>query len=318
MDVVNVECLKAGINDDGRRIDRILRRCRTDLPVSVIYRLLRQGRILIDGKRAALGCRVQNGQFIEIHGVDAAPIEAARSLEASVPSGKISVLYEGCGILAVDKPCGMRVQEELGAAACSYLKGKTASSLSFTPGPLHRLDCWSSGVIVFGSSLVGAQRFSALMRASLLRKIYIALLEGCLRSEQLWRDVLRYSSLSRKTRVSGLGDKADDGKVALSHAAPLAVRGGLTLAKIEIETGRTHQIRAQAAARGYPLYGDRKYGSKNPSPFFLHAYRIDFPVDSPFPPSISAAVPSAFTRKLAALGFDTRVLRSQGLVTVEC
>jgi 23S rRNA pseudouridine955/2504/2580 synthase len=311
---MNIMRLKAGLNDDGRRIDRILRRFCADLPVSAIHRLLRKGRVLIDGKRAEQGKRVRDGQLIEVRGVDTrARSDFSRRLDKPVPAkNKINVLYEGGGILAIDKPCGMRVQEELGAMARAYLEGKTAPSLSFTPGPLHRLDRWASGVLVFGCSLAGAQLFSALMRESLLQKTYIALLEGSLRGEQVWQDNLFYSNTLRKTQ-SATSAQIDGGKYAETHAAPLELCGGFTLAKIEIKTGRTHQIRAQAAARGFPLYGDRKYGGKNHPPFFLHAYSLMFPKDSPFPLSIYAPVPSAFAQKLSELGFDSRGLLDSDL-----
>jgi 23S rRNA pseudouridine955/2504/2580 synthase len=215
---------------------------------------------------------------------------------------EISILYEGEGILAVNKPRGISAQEELTDWVRAYLDGKTAPSLSFRPGPLHRLDRESSGVIVFGSSLSGARRFSELMRGGLLQKTYIALFEGILRGESLWRDTLRYSRPARKTLVSGESVPARDAKFAQTRVIPIDERGGFTAALVEIATGRRHQIRAQSAARGFPLYGDLKYGGKNPPPFFLHAGRLAFPDGSPFPPSISAPLPSDFRQKLKSLG----------------
>ncbi|MDR1148748.1 MAG: RluA family pseudouridine synthase [Spirochaetaceae bacterium] len=321
---MNIVRLKAGSNDDGRRIDRILRRACAELPVSAIHRLLRKGRVLLDGKRAERGSRVSNGQFIEILGADIqeAVGRADHALQPETPGvsgkSKIVVLYEGGGILAVSKAAGMRTQEELSAIVREYLHGKTEPSLSFTPGPLHRLDRWASGVIVFGSSLAGAQRFSALMQSSLLQKTYIALLEGSLQNEQIWRDNLCYSNAARKTRLAGQDSaeyKTEDAKAkyAETHVVPLELCGAFTLAKIEIKTGRTHQIRAQAAAHGFPLYGDRKYGGKNRPPFFLHAFRLVFPNDSHFPLSISAPFPPAFAKKLSELGFHAHNLQGSEL-----
>ncbi|MDR2658886.1 MAG: RluA family pseudouridine synthase [Spirochaetaceae bacterium] len=306
--------LKAGNNDDGRRIDRILRRYCQDMPVSAVYRLLRKGQVLIDGKRSEQGTRVRSGQVIEIRGADI-PDVAARP--ANSVESKINVLYEDEDILAIDKPGGVSSQEELGAMVRGYLAGKIAPSLSFRPGPLHRLDRYASGVIVFGVSLAGAQQFSAMMRGSLLKKTYVALLEGCLYSAEICRDDLIYSGSARKTRIMGQTYGKNGGinknnnekvKYAQTRLSPLEVRGGLTLAEVEITTGRTHQIRAQAAARGFPLYGDRKYGSKNSPPFFLHACRLQFPKDSRFPSVISAPVPYAFSQKLIELGFHVPAL----------
>lgn len=308
--------LQAGPDDEGRRLDNVLRKCCAELPISAVHRLLRKGLVSVNGKRAGQALRVRSGQSIEIRCVDipkAALTGGKKS--AGPPPGAfgvsvgegVDVLYEGQGILALNKPAGITTQEELGALVRPYLEGKTAPSLSFTPGPLHRLDKGTSGVIVFGSSLEGAKRFSALMKGGLLGKTYIALLEGNLRCRCLWDDKLLYSRSARKSYVAGAcrgglpGDS--QARYARTRMFPLEIHGAFTLAGAEIETGRRHQIRAQSAAHGFPLYGDRKYGGKNRPPFFLHASCLVFPEGSPFPRSIFAPLPAAFQRKLLQLGF---------------
>jgi 23S rRNA pseudouridine955/2504/2580 synthase len=308
--------LETGPDDEGRRLDRVLRKACAELPISAIHRLLRKGRVSVDGKRTGMASRVRSGQSIEILGVDMPEAALCRKnggkgrlatgSGVSIGNG-IDVLYEGHGILAVGKPAGITAQEELGALVTAYLAGKTASSLSFTPGPLHRLDKGTSGIIVFGSSIEGARRFSALMRSGLLRKTYIALLEGSLRGERYWLDMLEYSDAAQKSRVSSHSGGLPSSTAvrrAETQVFPLELRGAFTLAAMEIATGRRHQIRAQSAAHGFPLYGDRKYGGKNQPPFFLHACRLVFPEDSPFPRSISAPVPATFRQKLFELRFS--------------
>jgi 23S rRNA pseudouridine955/2504/2580 synthase len=299
--------LQTGPDDQGRRIDRILRKACKELPVSAIYRLLRKGYVLLDGKRAKPESRAASGHIIEVRGIGMpdAPPPLAKSRETGKITGcfsvgrEIAVLYEDDGILALNKPRGIDAQIELCALARAYLEGKLPPSLSFSPGPLHRLDKGASGVMVFGKSLSGARKFSEFLRGGLLQKIYVALFEGSLNEPQVWRDKLVYSNALRR---SLLADSAG-AKYAETRALPLEVSGGLTLAKINIVTGRRHQIRAQAAARGFPLYGDGKYGGKNSPPFFLHSRRLVFPHGSPFPLSISAPIPPEFEQKLIELGF---------------
>ena len=305
--------LQAGPDDDGRRLDRVLRRACAGLPLSAIHRLLRKGLVSVDGGRAGQSSLVKSGQSIEIQRVNIAaaaggPAEAAAEAGMAIGNG-IDVLYEGHGILAIGKPAGLETQEELGALVLRYLEGKTEPSLSFTPGPLHRLDRGTSGVIVFGSSLSGARRFCDLQRGGLLRKTYIALLEGALRGQQLWQDEIAYSRSAQKAAVttSGGGLSGDPAaRYSETLAFPLELHGDLTLAAIEIVAGRRHQIRAHASAHGFPLYGDRKYGGRERPPFFLHACRLVFPETSLFPRSISAPLPPAFQQKLSRLGFATR------------
>ncbi|MDR3356421.1 MAG: RluA family pseudouridine synthase [Spirochaetaceae bacterium] len=294
--------LETGLDDEGRRLDRVLRRACAELPISAIHRLLRKGFVSVDGKRAGQAERVRSGQVIEILGAEL-PCAADRKKSrggSSIGDG-VEVLYEGQGLLVLNKPPGITTQEELGALALEYLTGKTSPSLSFRPGPLHRLDKGTSGIIVFGSSLAGAKRFSALMRGGLLRKTYIALLEGSLIGERLWQDSLAYSASMQKSRVNTAPGAT--AKRARTRVFPLELHGGFTLAAMEIATGRRHQIRVQSAARGFPLYGDAKYGGRERAPFFLHACRLDFPEGCPFPRSISAPLPPAFQKKLLQLCF---------------
>jgi 23S rRNA pseudouridine955/2504/2580 synthase len=144
--------------------------------------------------------------------------------------------------VAVNKPCGISVQEELTARLRAYLDGKIEPSLSFRPGPLHRLGREASGVIVFGSSLAGARRFSELMRGGLIQKTYIALLEGGLRSERIWRDELLYSRSARKALVCGGGVPPGDARFAQTRVVPLDERG------VRFSALRRPEVRRQRTA----------------------------------------------------------------------
>jgi 23S rRNA pseudouridine955/2504/2580 synthase len=168
------------------------------------------------------------------------------------------------------------------------LRGKLAPSLSFKPGPLHRLDKPTSGIIVFSTSLEGARRFSALLKDGKIRKRYLAILEGDLQQSEVWEESLMRDGEALKTVIAeASGEKpnaaTDKARLARTRAMPLK-RGRkagriYTLAQFEIDTGRTHQIRAQAAHHGYPLAGDRKYGGSG-SRFFLHAAELELPAGS--------------------------------------
>jgi 23S rRNA pseudouridine955/2504/2580 synthase len=194
------------------------------------------------------------------------------------------------------------------------LAERPSRSLSFRPGPLHRLDRPTSGVIVFSSSLAGARLFSTLLRERRVCKSYLAIVEGGLAAAEIWQDALVRDRDAKKTCTAG----PEEGKTALTRVRPLAAAGGCTLLHAEIETGRTHQIRAQAAAHGHPLAGDRKYGARalpgeraGRGGFFLHAWKIELremPLDVPFPPSFTAPPPPAFQERLCSLFGDSFLL----------
>jgi 23S rRNA pseudouridine955/2504/2580 synthase len=306
--------LTAARDDDGRRLDRILRKALPDLPLSLIHRLLRQGRILVDGRRAGPAARVARGAVITAPDA-AAGTGKGRSLQAGGGSFLPDILYAGAGICAVNKSAGIAVHGErsLETAVRAYWAGKLPPSLSFTPGPLHRLDKPTSGVVVFSTSLEGARRFSALLAAGKLRKRYLAILEGRLAGPCRWEHKLVRGAAGR----AALDAASAVGKAAVASVTPLAVSppdpaeqsaaGGLTLALLEPETGRTHQLRLQAAAGGHPLWGDRRYGSLlacGGKGFYLHAWRLEFPpglTDSTtesgeaFPREIEAPLPAEFS-----------------------
>jgi 23S rRNA pseudouridine955/2504/2580 synthase len=295
--------LTASVDDHERRLDRVLRKALPDLPLSAIYRLLRRGLVLVNGKAAAGDYRVRAGAVITLPGEKTPPAAAPRP-----PAAPPEILWEGAGLLALNKPAGLSVHgppPSLEAQVRSYLP--PSPSLSFRPGPLHRLDKPSSGVILFAATLEGARYFSGLIRERRVRKRYLALVEG-IPEEAVWTDTLIRDRERRKT-FSGTG-----GKPALTRIRPLAVSGGnpksagdpaYSLILAEIETGRTHQIRAQGAIRGHPLAGDRKYGGGfRAGGFLLHAWSLTFPlgeasltITAPIPPSLRGEAARLFGEK---------------------
>jgi 23S rRNA pseudouridine955/2504/2580 synthase len=316
--------LTAGTDDDGRRLDRILRRVFPDMPLSLIHRLLRKGRVTVDGVRGNAATRVVRGARILVRGEAEKPGgtggSAGPAEKPAFPEGfsrGLDILWEGAGLLVVNKSAGLAVHGVDGRGRVSgsrpvcldamvqdYLRGRLAPSLSFRPGPLHRLDQVSSGVIAFSTSLTGAQAFSVLMRERRLRKTYVALADGLIEGEEVWEDILFRDKSRGKTLVLSGRDEGDAGLPARTKAIPLAARRPYSLVALEIETGRTHQIRAQAAFHGHPLAGDRKYGGsfQRGGPL-LHAFSLAFPDEEPVPEelrgkTIRAPLPEPFLRRI--------------------
>ena len=307
--------LTAAADDNGRRLDRILRKALRDLPLSAIYRLLREKAVRVDGKNAAASDRVRAGQTITVEIDYEPPIAGAGESRKNSSLAAPDILFEGAGLLVLNKPAGLVVHGKDGGQGGSledqvrsWLAPKIPSSLSFRPGPLHRLDKPSSGIIVFSASLEGARYFSSLMRERKIRKFYLALAGGNIENSEIWEDDLYRDKEKRKT-FSGAPPyrTGAEAKAAYTRVSPLAGNSACTLILAEIETGRTHQIRAQAAARGHALLGDSKYGGPPMKDgFFLHSWRMEFPSGNPagFPDNaslplvITAPVPEKFLAKI--------------------
>jgi 23S rRNA pseudouridine955/2504/2580 synthase len=290
-----------GRDDDGKRIDAVLRRVLEHVPLSGIYRALRSGDVRVNGRKIKPNYRVHPDAAIEVRasllsGIPDSPrgIRHARAPISADAPGSIAkmIVFDGPHILALNKPSGIPVQGghrdietvPLDAQVRDYLSHTIADSLSFRPGPLNRLDRNTSGLVFFSASVEGARRFTSYLRSQECEKLYIALLCGRLSGPVRWDDELVRDEASRRTRIAKPSGsrEADGGRPARTAAMPLVISDTVpirTLALCRITTGRTHQIRAQAAAHGYPLCGDRKYGGADGeiSRYFLHAYRYSLP-----------------------------------------
>ncbi len=327
--------LVLGKDDEGRRLDRVLRIALGGMPLSAIHRALRKGDIRVGGARRDPESRCAAGDVVEISGVllgpdvnfpgepSAMPPEESRLADLRVPcrppapSPSFPILLETSDIVFVDKPIGILVHDgadSLEALVRQYLAPTLASSLSFAPGPLHRLDRNTSGVIAFSKSIDGARAFSEALRERRVTKTYLALLEGRIEESASWDDFIARDGASRRSLVSTAVDdvpsfpsagrdaslSAAGAKEALTKVTPLAFFDGLTLAEIALGTGRTHQIRAQAAAHGHPLAGDRKYGGRPcEQPYYLHAWRLSTSGIrlAGLPPAVEAPIPHYFIEK---------------------
>lgn len=290
-----------GSDDDGRRLDRILRKYLPGMPLSALHRLLRKGTVRIDGRKAEGADRVAAGSELTLPDLVELPstraVEKAPREASALPPPRI--IFENEHLLIADKEAGILTHgiDSLEQSVRSYLSGKLPPSLSFTPGPLHRLDRGTSGLIAFSKSIEGARRFSAAMAERRIGKRYLAVLDGALAVPERWEDRLERDALGMKSSVSP--DAC--GKRAFTEAAPLAADEETTLALITLGTGLTHQIRVQAASRGHPLSGDRKYGgSPVPGGFFLHAYELSVDPDTMgagfLPPVLNAPPPDRFLK----------------------
>jgi 23S rRNA pseudouridine955/2504/2580 synthase len=203
---------RAKEDDDGRRLDRILRKSCPAAPLSALHRLLRKGAVRVNGKKATADLRVSAGDVIEfmMEGEVSpyAPVTPPHNPPA--PSPILKILFESADVLALNKGAGVVVHGEssLESAVRGYVAGRIPQSLSFSPGPAHRLDRGTSGVILFSKSLAGARYISGGLREGVFRKTYLAIVEGTITGEEIWEDTLSRDSDAKKTIIGGGGGRA--------------------------------------------------------------------------------------------------------------
>ncbi|MBO7516210.1 MAG: RluA family pseudouridine synthase [Spirochaetia bacterium] len=267
-------------DDEGKRADKIFRIVLGKMPLSRIYKEIRSGFLRINGRKTKEDAKVSAGDTVDVAQI---LMEFVHQAEPKKPIHTINreafkrrIVFEDDGILVINKKKGELVHSDgsskrftpLDQLVREYLADETPDSISFSPGPLHRLDRNTSGIIAFGKSTEGAREFSSALRHRETRKCYIALLDGRLTERACWED---YLTRDEKTNTSSVS-KNGKGDLAITIATPFLISDGKTLAQIEIKTGRTHQIRCQASFHRHPLTGDAKYhGSHNEAGYYLHS-----------------------------------------------
>lgn len=341
---MNFTDFKARADDDGKRLDRVLKKILGDGGMSV-HALLRKKLIRVNGEKAEHSMRLSDGDTVQI----ASFLLEGRSAHedgAEIPGGGdgrtgsvpgtagFDTVFRNGHLWVINKKSGMRVQEDI-APLVRDLSPKENRSLSFTPAPLHRTDRLTSGLLVCSQSARGAEWFSHLLRENSrartdgyeadvpsggIRKFYLAVAEGSISGSLTLENLIQTDDAPRggfsTVRVFPASDRNSCGKPARTVIVPLAHGscGGkeLTLIQAQILSGRKHQIRAQCAYHGTPLFGDSAYGSSagTGGKFLLHASCMTFPENNlGIPERLTAPLPADFLRALISFGIPPETAR---------
>jgi len=174
--------------------------------------------------------------------------------------GKVKkIIYEDNHLLVVEKPVNILVQGDntkdldLQTELKTYLKNKYSKPGNVYLGIVQRLDRPTGGVMVFAKTSKAAGRLSNQLKNKTMFKTYLAIVEGNISKKGEFIDYLSRNEDTNTTYV----DK--NGKYAKLTYEKIAYKDNLSLVKINLETGRHHQIRVQFSFHGYPLYGDQRY-----------------------------------------------------------
>jgi RluA family pseudouridine synthase len=186
----------------------------------------------------------------------------------STASQQLEILYDSGPCLVVNKPPGLLTQAPAGIDSMevrvkAFYSQREAKQGDIYLGVPHRLDRPVSGAIVFARHVRAAQRLSTQFENRTVIKVYWAFVEGDVQPDEgTWTDFLH----KRHGMAQAIVVPDDDprGKRAVMHFRVLARTAAGTWLEIELETGRTHQIRVQASSRGHPVLGDSQYGSTQP------------------------------------------------------
>ena len=269
-------------NEAGQRLDKLLFKYLNLAPKSFIYKMLRKKNITLNHKKCDGSEKIFVGDEVSLWLADET-IDKFRETKrfARVPK-HFKVVFEDDDILAVNKPAGLLSQKakpediSVNEEAISYLLDHqviTEKSLEvFKPSVCHRLDRNTSGLLIVGKSLSGLQHMSVLLKDRTVEKYYLCLVEGVVKTSEHIQGYLIKDEQTNKVSISG--QPVSGGHRIETFYEPVGNNGKYTLLKVELITGRTHQIRAHLASVSHSIVGDGKYGLETVNDYFCRNYHL--------------------------------------------
>ena len=295
---------KTGTDDKGRRLDKVLRIFNASLSLAQIYKALRKGLIKVNNKKSQPDYRIQDQDVISIAKFLIQNDQKPGAESKNPAKTELEVVFKNEHFIIVNKPAGINIHPANKKEASLielvndyYSKNYKNDSLAFKPGPLHRLDKMTSGLVCFSASYEGARWFSSIMQEHGIKKTYKAIVQGKMTEPRQWEDLLQKDDEAQGYHTVKI---SQEGKKSITIATPVktGIVNGQELTEVEfrIETGRQHQIRAQASYHDFPLWGDTAYGGKkdkyNGGRYYLCAYKLEFPQNElGLPPVIEIECP---------------------------
>ena len=286
----------------GNRLDQALHGRFPEFSRARLQDWIKRGRVLVNGAAARASRTLRAGDRIDVEPAELPPLRAAPE---AIP---LRVLYEDEHIVAIDKPAGMVVHAGAGAHAGTLVNAllgrfQSLSALGgdLRPGIVHRLDRFTSGVILVAKNDAAHRALAAQFAGRQVEKTYLALVHGSVQADRgrIEKPIAR--DPRHRTRMTA---RLGRGRAAFTEYRVLRRFTGFTFLEVRIGTGRTHQIRVHLSSIGHPVAGDRLYGApaKNEiqppgDRFFLHAHRIRFQhpftaqpleIESPLPGDLTA------------------------------
>ena len=282
-------------SESGQSLEKYIKKTYQDVPLSIIYKLFRKKDIKVNGHWEDTKYIVKEDDNIDVYLKDEV-LDSFRKETIIKPNDEIKdlIVYEDDNILIVNKPRGLLVQadknnhDSLDRKVLSYLvfKGEYDPSKdnAFTPGPAHRLDRNTSGLVIFGKNIASLQYlFEILKNHELIEKHYYTLVKGIVEEDGEVNAPLLKDEESGLVKVASVKAGA---KKAITKYHVVKRFDNYTLLDVTLVTGRTHQIRAHMSFINHPIIGDNKYGDFKENKIFkdlygfnnqfLEAYRLDF------------------------------------------
>jgi 23S rRNA pseudouridine1911/1915/1917 synthase len=293
------------VESSSERLDQYLARTLSDLSRSQVQRLIRQGRVTLDGEMTKPGVPVRPGMQLVVQ------LPPPSSEEIIPQLIHLEVIYEDDHLLAVDKPAGMVVHPAYGHREGTLVNALLARYPDLAvgdagrPGIVHRLDKDTSGLIVVAKTENALKHLRRQFKSREVQKTYLALVYG----RPPTSEGVIEAPVGRDPRMRKRMAVVPGGRPARTRYRLLEELGSYALLMVLPDTGRTHQIRVHLAWLGIPVAGDIVYGGGRSVRLaqremglgrqFLHAWRLAFEhpggkgkvdLEAPLPSDLQAAL----------------------------
>lgn len=288
--------------DTGERADTFIAD-NSDISRSRIKKLCDDGCLYINGKRQKGNKTLKKGDIILL---EIPKTEELCLVPSDIP---LEIVYQDDDLAVINKPQGMTVHAGNGTkgdtlvnALLFHLDNLSGINGVIRPGIVHRIDKNTSGLLVVAKNDRAHISLAKQLEDKTCRRVYVALLEGNLKSDSGEIDTFIGRDPSARTKMTVL----KTGRRAITDYKVLTRYSGYTLCEFSLKTGRTHQIRVHAKYLGHPIVGDPEYGYKN-CKFnlkgqLLHAQKLEFIHPSTGEKMVfSAPIPDYFTKVLKSL-----------------
>jgi len=247
--------------DEGERVDKFLAMQNEEWSRSQVQAWIKEGRVTVDGETVKSNYRLQADDELTLR------VPPPRELKILPEPMPLDIVYEDSDVVVVNKPRGLVVHPAPGHYSGTLVNGLLAHCKDLSgingvlrPGIVHRIDKDTSGLLMVAKNDKAHMSLAAQLKEHTVQRKYVAIVHGVIPHEMGTIDAPIGRDPKNRQQMAVVFENS---KPAVTHFLVLERFKNYTLVELQLETGRTHQIRVHMKYIGYPLAGDPKYGPKN-------------------------------------------------------
>lgn len=272
-------------NEKEQRLDKFLLKYLNDAPKSFIFKMLRKKNIKVNGQKAEPNYILQNKDVITLYLSDETIDNFKKEKEEIKQTKSIDIIYEDDNILIVNKPAGVLSQsndkntsDDMVSRVTYYLSKSDEFNekieMGFKPSISNRLDINTSGIIMCGKNQNSVSKLNDAIKNKDVEKTYLVLVKGNVTEPKTLYGYHTKDIENNEVIIHTHKPKNEYSKEVITKYSPIKSNGEYSLLKVNLITGRSHQIRAHLKSVSLFVVGDRKYGEESTNLYFKRKYGI--------------------------------------------